>query len=672
MPRKKKVEPVKQEPKELRLSICKLIREEQNTLVKKQMVLKEAIKSEDKRRLEFIERKTKVETRSLPVNIMKLIGSLKKAVRYKIRYIGGTPFSIIRDLFIYWDADKSGEMSAKELKSCMTSLGVIISYEQCDEVVQYYNDGIPNSEMKYKELLNDIQLGEPSLFSYVTEEEERELGGVDLHFEQFKEVFKEKPKIVQRFVEAVREWVQKLLRDVGGTPQEHIRFIFQFYDFDYSHGLYADELVIACKRSMKLKITDAQAESIVKYYDRKNIGQIHLESFEKDVCAHVKPVLTFTDLTPRGIAAHKKSLKSNPFIPRKYQATDNKILEKFKLNVQVALVNKINKLGGSIPSWVRDAFIFWDPGYTRKISSVESLKGACKRIGVAISDTEAMTIMKCYDRFNTGEMHYDFLSEDLTKEAPNFLMEGKLADDKITPTGRTPPNVISCIEKFKKACRKTAELSNNALNEQDFLHGTFVRFDKNKSGLLNSACFKMASKELKANISDTDLIDTIKWFDSTGSTSLDYNEFVIQAYGNDISTKKIQIPRLKNTKSMTRLALAKNETTYGATIKAPTYQQTYTNTDDDFGVSNAIKSKNLRVIESEATKLARMKKTRYKVIHDKKLLQKKIQDIDQQTKQILENYHLRKSQKVKANGKTSKVPLLALKQAMKEDRPETS
>jgi hypothetical protein len=46
-------------------------------------------------------------------------------------------------------------------------------------------------------------------------------------------------------------------------------------------GLYRKELIVAAKRSIKLNITDSQANLIVKYYDRKNNGQIHYESFLK-------------------------------------------------------------------------------------------------------------------------------------------------------------------------------------------------------------------------------------------------------------------------------------------------------------------------------------------------------------------------------------------------------
>lgn len=107
--------------------------------------------------------------------------------------------------------------------------------------------------------------------------------------------------------------MQKLLRDVGGTPDQHVRFLFKFYDYDYSSGLYAKELVIACKRSLKLKVDLAQAEEIVHFYDRKKLGQMQYEPFLADVCSHVKPILSFTELTPRGIAEAKKSLVNSFF-----------------------------------------------------------------------------------------------------------------------------------------------------------------------------------------------------------------------------------------------------------------------------------------------------------------------------------------------------------------------
>ena len=46
---------------------------------------------------------------------------------------------------------------------------------------------------------------------------------------------------------------------------------------------------------------------------------------------------------------------------------------KFKQDCRIALANTINKLGGSVGSWMRDAFVFWDPGFTRKVSTTEQV-----------------------------------------------------------------------------------------------------------------------------------------------------------------------------------------------------------------------------------------------------------------------------------------------------------
>jgi len=425
MPRYKNATITEKKPvQEIRADIRSYIRNERDTVLKKQMALKEAIKSEDQRRLEFIAWKLKQDTRSLPLNIMKFIGSLKKSVRETIRNKGGTPFSIVRELFVYWDTDKTGQISAEELKRCMNSLGVLITMNECEEVVKYYSKSeVDGAEMLYDELLRDLSYGEPSLIAYVSEKEEAEQNQKELRFEEYQETFLQKPPIVVKFLEAVREWVQKLLRDVGGTPDQHIRFLFKFYDYDYSSGLYASELVIACKRSLKLKIDQQQAQEIVTYYDRKNQGQMQYEPFLKDVCADVKPILTFTEFTPRRIAEAKKSLARNPFIPKPFAAPPNKFLEKFKQDCRQALQNKINKMGGSVGSWIRDAFVFWDPGYTRKIASTEALMGATKRIGVTISEEEALLLIKLYDKLGTGEMHYDYFIDEIMKESPNFLMD---------------------------------------------------------------------------------------------------------------------------------------------------------------------------------------------------------------------------------------------------------
>ncbi len=47
-------------------------------------------------------------------------------------------------------------------------------------------------------------------------------------------------------------------------------------------------------------------------------------------------------------------------------------------------------------------------------------------MGVTISEAEAVLLRKLYDRNGTGEMHYDFLIEEIMNEQANFIMDSVL------------------------------------------------------------------------------------------------------------------------------------------------------------------------------------------------------------------------------------------------------
>ena len=109
--------------------------------------------------------------------------------------------------------------------------------------------------------------------------------------------------------------------------------------------------------------------------------------------------------------------------------------------------------------------------------------GAAKRIGVTIDEEVAKLLLHLYDKNNTGEMHYDYLTDEIMKEQPNFLMESVLVDPALAPSSSTPPLVISCTDKIKTAVEAFVRKSKGMLNGRDMLHGTFLRFDSSKKGL---------------------------------------------------------------------------------------------------------------------------------------------------------------------------------------------
>ena len=71
---------------------------------------------------------------------------------------GGTEGSIIRHCFLDWDADRSGELDFDEFRSAMRSIGMQMTPEECEEIVEFY-DLEGDGEMKYEPLVKEVQRG---------------------------------------------------------------------------------------------------------------------------------------------------------------------------------------------------------------------------------------------------------------------------------------------------------------------------------------------------------------------------------------------------------------------------------------------------------------------------------------------------------------------------------
>lgn len=458
---------------------------------------------------------------------------------------------------------------------------------------------------------------------------------------------------------------------------------------------------------MNFVISESQAKEIVHYYDRKHSGEIAYEPFLRDVCADVKPILSFTDLSPRQIAASKASLQANPFIPKPFAAPDNKLLENYKRKVKASLVNKVNKVGGTVASWIREAFVTWDPFYTGKISDWKQLQGASKRLGVTINEEEARELIHCYDRFHTNEMHYNYLTKEIMEEDPHFLVNGKIVDTTVTPTQRTPKAVFQLMNALKKAINIFIKKAKGQLNGRDLLHGTFLRFDGSRSGRINRDAFIRLLNEFKvpaANMDDGSVNDCMKWFDTNGSDLLDYNDFTRQMYGSDVVTEPLTLPPVINRSGQNSLKLSKSfdaavlsgkiaptlrnpnissastflATSSLATVSTlhqvpenfirPTYSSTsvgslitdpnsvtenpYVSTSklqsiqipNQFSVKPSVMERNLDKIESPGSLKQQQKLRKNKIILEKIKIEKKLQAIEEQRKKLIDDHKARHSQ----------------------------
>ena len=625
---------------EVRNTIRNQIQDDKKQLSKQWMAFKEHCKKEDFRHDQFYAAKTREFNRVLPLIILKFIGSIKRAVRQQMRTKGGTCYSIVRDLCLYWDADRSGKISVSELRGILRSLSLITTEEEEREIIRFYASEGDQIEMDYQDLLQDIQRGEPTVIEYVTQEDELKKAKNEFYFERVNRSFNECPKIVEQFVEVAQDYIATKMRNEGGTPHSIIRSLILQYDHDYSGGLNAIELQTACIKSMKLQMSREQAEEIVKFYDLRKTGQMQFDIFYPHVSSGTQPLLHYNVKTPRTLTKLRENLSKNPLITHEFNAKPNKILEKFKIDVKLFLETKVKACGNSAKYWIFEAFHYWDPKGVKTLSNIDDIIGAARRLGVEANDELGQILLNSYDRDNNGKMHYQILVDELTRDDAHFISDATtqiyMLEKHKSATARIPQSASRILIKFKTALEAYVRKSKGNLFSRDILHGTCLRFDTNHTGKLSLQQLKQVCSELKLlnhtndNENDEDIIALISWFDTNGTKTLDYNALTNQLYGEDISTKTITLPKL--------------------TVNKPI---------DTFNSSSTRKSitdkyeltlqKNMEFIESDASKLARNNTNRRKILSERAKLERKLLSIEEQRKKTVEEYKLRQSAKKNEN-----------------------
>ena len=664
-----------------RESIRDYIRNERDPIVIKWKALGEQLQNEEHCRTKFVKKQIITNIEVLPLIIRKFIGSLRKAVKRLMRVKGGTPYSIIRSLFMYWDADKKGRLSKTDLERCMMSLGIKATDEDRETIITHYRSSV-EGEMSYAGLLQDLARGEPTLIEFD--------GGVEkdarLRFVEVADSFAKMPPTVTYYLEAFRHYVAGRMRVVGGTPQEHVMAVILRYDKNITGSLDVNELRFAAVAEMKLQCSQAQAKEIIRYYDRKGTGELDVNLFVSDVCSGVKSILHFTELSARGIAENKRALAENPFIIKAFQATPNKFLEKFKLDVMNILGAKVYAVGGSKSGWLHEAFRFWDKQNVGYLTSWGHVQGAVKRLGIVISQEDAECLLREYDVNNDGNMVYSYLIKDIIGHDPHFLADATGFDQALSSsrapslTSRAPISVRATIENFRKAADIYMRKSQGYLEPRDVLHGSFLRFDRKQNGRVDVDGVRTICAELGVRMDDKELVAFTTWFDTNGSNNLDYNELVRQLYGEDIATRGLKLPKVTEkvmlAESRSQLLSASSKTgphrnpdtlydgigasmtsTMALGLGTVTKSNEWVGESTIFGSSNQEETqlkqpklkregtlklqtltRNLMDIESRQTKEKKHAARQKIILEEKTIIQNKLASIERQRKKILEEY----------------------------------
>lgn len=187
-----------------------------------------------------------------------------------------------------------------------------------------------------------------------------------------------------------------------------------------------------------------QANTIVRYYDRKYRNEVHYETFVTDICEKLQSILQFTELSARTIKIAKKALADNPFIVKPFKTMPNKVLEKFKRDALNILDAKVASMGGSKGEWLKEAFKNWDPRNLGVVRHWEHLQGAIKRLGLSITQDDAECLMKAYDTGGLGQANYYMMIMNVSEPDPHFLSDATAIDSiahnpqTSSVTSRTP------------------------------------------------------------------------------------------------------------------------------------------------------------------------------------------------------------------------------------------
>jgi Ca2+-binding EF-hand superfamily protein len=538
----------KQTALEIRGNIRSYIQNERDTILRKWQCLQESLQSEERRKEEFLQRQEIIRTRDIPEVVQKFIRTLKRSIRTTITVKGGTPYSVVRSMFLYWDKDKSGELGKDELKLCMQSLGVKISDHDIEEIIRYYDSRKGKNEMAYNKLLADIQYDELPFLAEI--EIEKDTGREEDRFQTHNDEFAVMPPLVCRFIEAIRSALHEKMRVEGGTELSHLRHAFLMFDHDYSNALDSNELILSMHRNMGLTVSPEQAAAVVRFYDRKKNGQMSYQILLEDIMKGQPLMLQHPELTSRTIAKIRNDLKSNPFIPKPFVPPPNKTVERVKARVRKELDYRIRYKGGSVRSWLSKAFMAWDPTSSGKIAHWSHLQGAVRALGVNLTEEEAQALMHAYDKLSDGRMDYGLFGDDILKTDPNFLADSSNitgAELSKTATARAPAQISATIRKLRRAAEVYSRKSDGSIEPRDLLNGTFLRFDSSRAGRVTTDELLRVTQEIKTPLSREEAHQLVEWFDNNGTETMDYSMLISQLFGEDVLTRPLSLPSLSAT-----------------------------------------------------------------------------------------------------------------------------
>jgi Ca2+-binding EF-hand superfamily protein len=475
--------------------------------------------------------------------VQKFIQKLQRLLRKKMKEEGGTEASMIRLAFLNWDGDNSGELSADEFLGALRSLGLTISRREAIAVVAYY-DTEGDGEMKYQPLVEDVARGSRHFLHHpevITvrapgEDEEAFIYGSA-------RVPRKKPQddpFVMLFLKKLRKKLWDTMRQKGEYERILIRRAFLNWDKDASGKTNRQELQGAMLE-LGLHMNASEADRIIKFYDNDSTGEMNYKDLVEDVSAGVPSFIEHPESEGKSTIDQPDDsdhqIGGRMFTARATARSDNALVERFKLRIRRVLEDTMRKIGGTIESILRDAFLFWDADNSGELNAQE-LKGAINRVGLRISDSEANQIVKYYDRSGSMEIKYHELVNDVAAGSWNFMshISARPNHTASAPTARIPAEVRQVLERLAAGAQRCAIKSALSISAKDLTHGTLLRYDPQNVGLMSGATMQRAMRDLRIDLNSSDLARLVNWYDEDASKRVRYGKVCADVFSVGAAT----------------------------------------------------------------------------------------------------------------------------------------
>ena len=375
-------------------------REEQDLPKVKWAAFQEQRRREDIAALRFTAKQAKLKHKlaNPDPTVTAFVKKLQRFLRKRMKETGGTEGSVLRQAFLNWDADCSGELSAGEFTGALRSLGCVISQREASAIVNYY-DLEGDGEMTYPPLVEDVARGARHFLQHPEKESARPADAFEAadsarpHRRN-----PHKDEFMSAFLTKLRKILMKHMRRYGENENILVRRAFLNWDADASGLISAPELKGALNQ-LGMHINNKEAKRIVEFYDVYKQGEFQYRGLVADVSNGVP---TFMEHPESEGKSHLDvpdeddlAVAGRMFTARATQRSDNALVERFKQSLTQCLEDKMIREGGTIASIMREAFLFWDSDSSGALD-VNEFKGALHRVGLRLSTAEASQVVRYY------------------------------------------------------------------------------------------------------------------------------------------------------------------------------------------------------------------------------------------------------------------------------------